>query len=159
MNKREIIERLKNIAEHAVHTVGEEPFVMSLDDGIAVHEAIKLLEKPETDCSEIPNNSDTISRQQTIDALRTCYDTDTVTMDNDDEYINYEDAVGEIEQLPSIQPEHKTGQWIPSDSELEIKCNKCGKDFSEYVDSIDYIYLAEYPKFCPNCGAIMKGEG
>ena len=56
MNKREIIERLKNIAEHAVHTVGEEPFVMSLDDGIAVHEAIELLNKPETNCSEIPNN-------------------------------------------------------------------------------------------------------
>ena len=156
MNKREIIERLKNIAEHAVHTVGEKPFVMSLDDGIAVHEAIELLGKPETDCSEIPNNSDIISRQQTIDALRTCYDTETITMDNGDEYINYEDAVGEVEQLPSIQPECKIGQWIPSDSELEIKCNKCGKDFSEYVDSIDYIYLAEYPKFCPNCGAVMK---
>lgn len=54
------------------------------------------------------------------------------------------------------EPEHKTGQWIPSDSELEIKCSKCGKDFSEYVDSIDYIYLAEYPKFCPNCGVKME---
>jgi hypothetical protein len=47
MNKSEIIERLKNIAEYAVHTVGEEPFVMSIDDGIAVHEAIELLEKQE----------------------------------------------------------------------------------------------------------------
>jgi len=56
MNKREIIERLKNIAGYAVHTVGEEPFVMSLDDGIAVHEAIELLNKPDTNCSEIPNN-------------------------------------------------------------------------------------------------------
>ena len=156
MNKREIIERLKNIARHAVHIVGEEPFVMSLDDGIAVNEAIELLEKSETDCSEIPNNSDIISRQMAIDALRTCYDTDTVTMDNGDEYINYDDAVGEIEQLPSIQSERKIGRWIPSDSELEIKCNKCGKDFSEYVDSIDYIYLAEYPKFCPNCGVKME---
>lgn len=47
MNKREIIERLKNIARYAVHTVDEEPFVMSIDDGIAVHEAIELLEKLE----------------------------------------------------------------------------------------------------------------
>lgn len=47
MNKHEIIKRLKNIAGYAVHTVGEEPFVMSLDDGIAVHEAIELLEKLE----------------------------------------------------------------------------------------------------------------
>ena len=37
---------------------------------------------------------DNISRQAAIDALRTCYDTETVTMDNGDEYINYGDAVG-----------------------------------------------------------------
>ena len=46
-----------------------------------------------------------ILRQAAIDALRTCYDTETITMDNGDEYINYGDAVGEIEQLPPIQPE------------------------------------------------------
>ena len=59
MNNREIIERLKNIAGHAVHTVGEEPFVMSLDDGIAVHEAIELLKKQEP----------LIDREQAIDYL------------------------------------------------------------------------------------------
>lgn len=47
MDKSEIIERLKNIAGHAIHTVGEKPFVMSIDDGVAVHEAIELLEKQE----------------------------------------------------------------------------------------------------------------
>ena len=52
MDKDEIIERLKNIADHAVHTVGEAPFVMSLDDGIAVHEAIELL----TNLPEIPDS-------------------------------------------------------------------------------------------------------
>jgi hypothetical protein len=52
MDKSEIIERLKNIASHAVHTVGERPFVMSLDDGIAVHEAIELL----TNYPEIPDS-------------------------------------------------------------------------------------------------------
>lgn len=48
---------------------------------------------------------DLISREQAIDALRTCYDTETITMDNGDEYINYGDAVGEIEQLPSLRSE------------------------------------------------------
>ena len=56
MDKSEIIERLKNIAEHAVHKVGERPFIMSLDDGIAVHEAIELLKKAETNCPEIPDS-------------------------------------------------------------------------------------------------------
>jgi len=52
MDKEEIIERLKNIADHAVHTVGGAPFIMSLDDGIAVHEAIELL----TNIPEIPDS-------------------------------------------------------------------------------------------------------
>ena len=41
----EIIERLENLAKHAVHRVGEPRFVMSLDDGIALHEAIDLLKE------------------------------------------------------------------------------------------------------------------
>ena len=43
MDKEEIIERLEEIAKHAVHVLGEEPFFMSLDDGIAIHEAIDIL--------------------------------------------------------------------------------------------------------------------
>ena len=61
---------------------------------------------------------DLISKQSALDALRTCYDTETITMDNGDEYINYGDAVGEIEQLPSAQPYtiHSDGRlWITVD--------------------------------------------
>lgn len=43
MGKEEIIERLEEIAKHAVYVLGEEPFFMSLDDGIAIHEAIEIL--------------------------------------------------------------------------------------------------------------------
>ena len=46
-NCNEIIERLENLAKHAVHYVGEPPFVMSLDDGIALHDAIDLLKAQE----------------------------------------------------------------------------------------------------------------
>lgn len=46
-NCNEIIERLENLAKHAVHYVGEPPFVMSLDDGIALHDAINLLREQE----------------------------------------------------------------------------------------------------------------
>ena len=62
-----------------------------------------------------------ILRQAAIDALRTCYDTETITMDNGDEYINYGDAVGEIEQLPSAQPEI-------------IYCKDC-KQFRRWIDT------------------------
>lgn len=109
MNKCEIIERLKNIAGYAVHTVGEEPFVMSLDDGIAVREAIELLEKPETNCSEIPNSSDTISRQQAIDEIHE--DADWLASQGSDwqaERMERDKSI--LKSLPSIQPEQ---QWIP----------------------------------------------
>ena len=43
MEKAEIIERLERIAGHSVHTIGEKPFIMSLDDGIAVYKAIDVI--------------------------------------------------------------------------------------------------------------------
>lgn len=52
MTREEVIDRLKRIAEKAVHTPGEEPFVMSLDDRIAVHMAISALEQMEKAQSE-----------------------------------------------------------------------------------------------------------
>ena len=45
MSKIEIIERLENIANHAVYRVGQMPFIMSLDDGIAIHEAIEMIKQ------------------------------------------------------------------------------------------------------------------
>lgn len=47
MDKEEIIRRLKKISEHAVHVIGEPPFIMGLDDGIALNEAVRLLKEQE----------------------------------------------------------------------------------------------------------------
>lgn len=47
MDKEEIIRRLKKIAKHAIHTVGEPPLVLSLDDGVALDDAVLLLEERE----------------------------------------------------------------------------------------------------------------
>lgn len=47
MDKEEIIRRLKKISGHAVHVVGETPFIMGLDDGIALDEAVRLLKEQE----------------------------------------------------------------------------------------------------------------
>jgi len=41
----DLIDRLEKIAKHAVHTVGEKPFILSLDDGIALHEAIEIIKQ------------------------------------------------------------------------------------------------------------------
>ena len=47
MRIEEIISRLESISEHAVHYVGEPPLILSLDDGIALNEAAKLLKRQE----------------------------------------------------------------------------------------------------------------
>ena len=47
LDKTEIVKRLENIAKHAVHVIGEPPFIMSLDDGIALAEAVLLLKEQE----------------------------------------------------------------------------------------------------------------
>ncbi len=48
---------------------------------------------------------DCISRQAAIDVLRTCYDTETVTYTNGNEYIDYDQALDLLNSLPSAQPE------------------------------------------------------
>jgi len=105
---------------------------------------------------------DLISRQQAIDALCKsecgCSNAECRNNGGTDFFVTC-DNVKELKSLPSAQPKHKTGQWIPSDSELEIKCNKCGKSFSDYVNAgTGYMFLEETPNFCPNCGAKMEGE-
>ena len=54
--------------------------------------------QPETNCSEIPNNSDTISRQQAIDALK-----EKVFRNLTDEFYG---AMQVLDELPSVQPFH-----------------------------------------------------
>ena len=53
-----------------------------------------------------------------------------------------------IEDLPSAQPEPKTGRWIKmSDSYGAYHCcSRCGRE-----GVCDW-------KYCPNCGAKMEGE-
>lgn len=47
MNKEEIIRRLKKMSRHAVHFAGEQPLLLSLDDGIALNEVVRMLEEQE----------------------------------------------------------------------------------------------------------------
>ena len=65
-------------------------------------------------------------------------------------------GVFEIEELPSVQPERKTGHWINVNEGKwntipAYKCSECGAD----ADLRDW--SGESP-FCPWCGAKMEGE-
>ena len=88
---------------------------------------------------EIKTDGDTISRQQTIDALMQEFKripTNSIR------------AKLVVENLPSAQPERKTGRWIRSSNKLvPYYCSSCTGRFNYEWN------------FCPNCGAKMLKEG
>ena len=95
--------------------------------------------------------SDTISRQAAIDEIKEIYEWhDNVTKER---------IIEHFKQLPSAQPERKTGQLKYESAYNWFRCNVCRKiypsEFMQYFDSCQY-----QPgfNFCPNCGADMRGE-
>lgn len=82
--------------------------------------------------------SDLISRQAAIDALSSwgLYSRDTL-------------AVQIIKDLPSAQPEQKTGHWL-------IKQDQNGSTYGECSQCHSIQYAGHTP-YCPNCGAKMEG--
>ena len=117
--------------------------------------------QPEINCSEIPNGSDdTISRQMALDALDEQIEQCNKALGSfdispKDEYaIKVERASLEaykeqLENMPSAQPERKKGRWVYN-SPVTMKCNQCGLVIKDW----DWHRF----KFCPNCGADMRGE-
>ena len=98
---------------------------------------------------------DTISRQAAIDALL-----GITAMRNT---IPLDSAIFNIKKLPSVQPERKTGRWIPTyedccaDVWVKWKCSECGyvrkKGWKQTYDGAKPDAL-----FCEMCNADMKGE-
>lgn len=68
-----------------------------------------------------------------------------------------------IHALPSVETK---GEWIKvqsgdKDFPESIVCSKCGNenshfDFNEHAEPIGKVFVTS--KFCPNCGADMRGE-
>lgn len=138
MNREEAIKWLKAIEKKYIHGGDEEYDNLRK---IALHMAMESLEQPEP-CE------DTISRQAAIDAVNTALFPKINTA---------KDAEKALRALPSAQPERKTGRWIlwnyPGE-ECAI-CSACGE---EYDQMELYIGGNDYPKYCPNCGAAMRGD-
>ena len=59
----------------------------------------------------------------------------------------------DIDEMPTIEPERKTGKWVNNIHDLPV-CDQCGY-MTPYDRAIDDY---EYGNFCPNCGANMRGE-
>ena len=81
---------------------------------------------------------DMVYRQEAIDALRTCYNTEAITHTNGDEYIDYDQALDLINTLPSAQPDEEK----ISDILYNIYRNTSPHTSAEGVAAIKY-YIAE----------------
>jgi len=57
-----------------------------------------------------------------------------------------------IESAPTIEPERKKGAWI-NEGRI-IRCNKCKTGYA----AVKGMKSALTYKFCPNCGADMRGD-
>lgn len=76
--------------------------------------------------------------------------------------IRCQDAINVIKEMPSVEPERKTGKCTKINCPYRTEhkngkwknialftreCSECGAQFHEL----------EYDNFCPNCGADMRG--
>lgn len=131
--------------------------VTQIKRNLALDMAINAL-----NCSEIPNNSDAISRQAALEAIRTMQ-TYKLFAGDDMLLIDQAEAQTELMMLPSAQPERKTGRWIPTyedccaDVWVKWKCSECGyvrkKGWKQTYDGAKPDAL-----FCEMCNADMRGE-
>ena len=68
--------------------------------------------------------------------------------------IDPDDAIEAIENLPSAQPERKTGRWIIHENADIVD----GYYVPKYECSYCHAWKNDDSDFCPDCGADMRGE-
>ena len=105
----------------------------------------------------VETSGDCISRQQAIDALR-AMQTYKLGAGEDMLLIDQAEAQTELMMLPLAKPERPRGHWVEIGDEPydEWECDVCGFviDGSGCIDPEEY---RDVYKFCPNCGADMRG--
>jgi len=98
--------------------------------------------------------SDTISRQAVIDELRK-FKPEIIPYEKARIYVEetVKTMYDRIVELPSAQPERKKGRWLPDNRPGGgfWVCSECKFPSEAFAANVLY-------KFCPNCGADMRGE-
>lgn len=89
--------------------------------------------------------SDLISRQKISYAVESL----------GEDYISQYKILMLINQMPSVEPERKKGEWVYDGIRGRFpacKCSICG-----HYENADWALL-QGANYCPNCGADMRGE-
>lgn len=100
LDAKEFEESFNEILDLAIEALDQQSFL---------NKSLKLWEENHIKLKEylkkIAICQDAVSRTDVLDALRTCFDTDSIQDSaNGVDYIVYEDAIGEIESLPPVNP-------------------------------------------------------
>ena len=139
MNNREAIVLLRNLEDALDSYCG-----LNEEGKTAFRMAITAL-----NYSEIPNSSDTISRQDTIKYFAELWECIEAIGDREE----WEDVcVTTVNEIKSAQLERPKGEWIIDGH--HIKCNRCENIMCSRDREGDLI-----PKnYCPNCGSYNGGK-
>ena len=92
--------------------------------------------------------NDLISRQAAIDAANRA-DYRGLTLEDVKKVTD--EVVKELKQLPSAQPERKTGTWI-------LVKGSNGKDYHKCSECLHTQEITGVKNYCAVCGAEMRGE-
>ena len=96
-----------------------------------------------------------IKRQDAIDDILNLFDWETV--DDIQTSAVMRQIITDIKNLPSAQPEQRTGRWLPDNNsvyEMRFICSECKE--SHVVPTIGFTTYKPIWDFCPNCGAKMN---
>ena len=86
---------------------------------------------------------DLIDRDEAIEAIRTLPNAGMRW------FVSAEAVFDKLLNLPSVYPEQKNGQWIPTKYEKIYTCSKCKHEYGMIGSTFQY---------CPYCGAKMYVE-
>ena len=67
-------------------------------------------------------------------------------------------SIGEIADAVVRKLVDSQGEWIVDISDYKSVCSVCGADETDFVYGTEIWYGLGESKFCPNCGARMKGN-
>lgn len=69
----------------------------------------------------------------------------------------YKSIGDENDFMQTVLADRPQGEWIVNISDYESICSVCGAKETEFIYGTEIWYGLGESKFCPNCGAQMKG--